>query len=124
MDICFSDRPLDAAFRIFSGNGFPFVMEAFALGKRQVHFAFAVFPVQAQGHQSITFFLDFPGQSYDFPFVQKQFADAQGIMVEAVALFVWADMHAVEKHLTVFDSGEAVPDIDLTQAQGFNFSTF
>ena len=55
--------------------------------------------------------------------MQKKLARSQRIMVTIIGKRIWTDVHLVNKHFAIFDSGVGILQIDPSLPQGFNLST-
>ena len=102
-----SDRdlvvPFHFPFHILLPDILALVIELFAPCQADLDLDPSVFEVDLQGHQGIALGLDLAGQLEDLSLVQEQAAFAQGLTVEDIALFIGADVHALNESFSVIN---------------------
>lgn len=105
-------------------NGFPFVIKVLALCQCDLDFDFTVEKIDLKRNQGEPLFVDFAVKLFDFPAVKQKFSNPKRIMVSVVGKGIHADMHLMEKNLSVLDLGIRIFDVDLAVTNGFDLGTF
>jgi len=112
--------PVEVPLFIPAADGFPLVVFLFPAGQAQLHFGLPAPEIDFQRNQGHSLFIDFPQQALDFEPAQKEFANAQRIMVVVMGVGIGADVHLVEEYFSVFDSRIGIFDIGPTHLQGLD----
>lgn len=116
--------PVKIPLRVPLFNGFPLVIQVLAFCQRDLDLDLAIDKIDLKRNQGQPFFVDFSVKFFDFPTVKQEFSDPQRIMVFVIGEGVNADMHLIEKDLSVLDLGIRVLDIDLAVSHGLDFGAF
>ena len=122
--ISFLEMAVHLALCILCGGSVAFVVQLLASAQSHLEFDFGVLKIQREGNQRASVALDAAKQAHDLFFVHEQLALAQRIAVEYVALFVGADMHTDDPHLTVDDLAEGIFEIDRAASQALDLGAY
>lgn len=116
--LCFAE--FDTFFQVVS-----LVAVGFAFADADFDFDAGIIPIHPQAWQGGAFDGHGVFEFDDFLFVEEQAARAGGFVLEPCAgRFPWLDVAAEKENLAALDAGEAVGDIDLAGAHGFDLSAF
>ena len=111
---------VDLTLGVTLGGGLTLVIELFALGKTQLDFDPGVGEIDGQGDESHAVLFDGAVQAHDLALVHEQLTRAAGILVENIALFIGADVHAVDGKLPVLDDAVGVLQVDVALTDGLD----
>jgi len=111
------------AFCVLCGSSVTLVIQLLAAAESHLQLDTGVFEIQGEGNKCVAIPFDVAQQTHDLFFVHEQLAFTQRIAIEDVALFVGADVHADDEHLTVNDLTERVLEIDRTASQALDLGT-
>ena len=112
--------PIQFPFIIALAEGFSFIVFALAAGQGQSHFGLSLLKIKLQRDQGEAFFVDLAIKPLDLMCVQQQLAGPQGIVVVIIGKGVGADMHLMDKNLSIGYSGVGIFQVDPAQPKGFD----
>ena len=104
----------------FALERFALVVLLLSLTQRQRDLRPALLEVELQRNQGETTLLDRTDHLLDFSAMEQQLPGTHGIVVVAVALFVWRDVHSFEKDLPVLHPGIRLLDGGFAISQGLD----
>ena len=98
-------------------------MQLLAAADGEFHLDFAILEIHLGGNQGEAFFAGLAVELVDLLAVEQQFALADGQVVLAVAVRVFADVGVDQPRLALFDAGEGVLELDLARAAGLHLGS-
>ena len=110
LGICFS--PLDVL---------PFIVKFLAFCETKLDFDFPALEVDAKRDKGQSFDGGLTPESLDLLFVEEELTGTEGVVVEDAGGLIGADVEVVEEDLHVLDSGEAIAEVTLAEAEGLDF---
>ena len=93
---------------------FPLIVELLASGKTDLNFTPPALQVDLERNQCIALDLNGAGEFGNFRFVKQELPLAQRIAVEDIALLIRADIHSLDKGLSVVHAHIGFLDADLS----------
>src|SRR5580765_223690 len=97
------------------------VVVLLASGEADCHLHAAVLEIHANRHERHAALHGLANQLSDLVAMEQQLAAPERFVVRVPAVAVRADVHVVQKHFPIFDSGEAVAQVDAPFTDRFHF---
>ena len=101
----------------------PFVSVGFASADADLDLHMTIFPVEAKGHEGLSFYSRGFEQLGNFGFMQQQFPGAFSIVLLVAGAFVRLDVCVVKECFLVFDSREGVTEVSEAGTNRFYLGT-